>query len=66
MLHKNILLIRDENPFGNIYNELKLSFNEIEVKVKDIITERVLVEVEKYNQKAMDHAIVNALQGKEI
>ena len=60
MLHKQILLVRDENAFGNIYNELKLSFDQLEVSVKDIICERIFQEVEKYNQKALnyEHALV--------
>lgn len=60
MLHEQILLIRDENAFGSIYNELKLSFDKLAVTVRDIITERVYQEVEKYNNKAMnyEHALV--------
>jgi hypothetical protein len=52
MLHNNILKIRDENGLGDIYNELDLSFENAKVTIKDIITERVFQEVEKYNQKA--------------
>jgi len=64
MLHDNILKIRDENSIGEIYNELELSFDKIEVTVRDIITERVYQEVHKYNQKADDykHALVKPKQ----
>ena len=64
MLHDNILKIRDENSVGEIYHELELSFDKIEVTVKDIITERVYQEVHEYNQKAEDymHALVKPKQ----
>ncbi len=55
MLYENILLIRDDNGFGNIYNELNLSFKNLEVSIHDIITERVYQEVEMYNQQAQDY-----------
>ena len=55
MLHENILRIRDENGLGEIYHELELCFDKIEISVKDIITERVYQEVEKYNKKAADY-----------
>lgn len=60
MLHEQVLLIRDENAFGTIQNELKLSFDKLEVTVRDIITERVYQEVDKYNLKAMhyEHVLV--------
>lgn len=60
MLHEKILLVRDENAFGTVHNEFKLSFEQLEVTVRDIITQRVYLEVEKYNDKAMtyDHALV--------
>lgn len=55
MLHERILLVRDENGFGNVYNELQLGFDRIEVTVRDIITERVYQEVQKYNRQAFDY-----------
>lgn len=55
MLHENILRIRDENGLGEIYHELELRFDKVEVTVKDIIVERVYQEVEKYNKKAKDY-----------
>lgn len=60
MLHENILRIRDENNLGSIYNELNLSFDKIEVSIKDIITQRVFQEIEEYNKKAANykHALV--------
>lgn len=60
MLHENILLIRDESSFGDVYNELKLHFDKTQVSVKDIITERVFQEVKKYNDKTTEykHALV--------
>ncbi|MCW8999134.1 MAG: hypothetical protein OQK04_10495 [Kangiellaceae bacterium] len=45
-------MIRDENNLGKVYNELKLSFDKVEVTVKDIITERVYQEVSAYNERA--------------
>lgn len=51
MLHERILLVRDENAFGDIYNELRLGFEKIEVSVRHIITERVFQEIQKYNTK---------------
>ncbi|NQZ07993.1 MAG: hypothetical protein HRT35_12595 [Algicola sp.] len=50
-----MLLIRDENALGTVYNELKLSFDKVEVSVQDIITERVFQEVDKYNQQAQGY-----------
>ena len=63
MLHENILLVRDENALGTVYNELKLSFDKVEVSVQDIITERVFQEVEKYNQQAdaYQHGLVQPI-----
>jgi len=52
MLHNTILKIRDENGTGNIYHELELRFDKIEVTIRDIIRERVYLEIEKYNKKA--------------
>lgn len=52
MLHNTILKIRDENSRGEIYHELELRFDKVNVTVEDIITERVYQEVEKYNKKA--------------
>ncbi|MFT6153762.1 MAG: hypothetical protein ACJA1X_001107 [Bermanella sp.] len=55
MLHENTLLIRDENSFGSVYNELKLSFDKVQVSIQDIITERVYQEVVKYNHRAPEY-----------
>jgi len=55
MLHENTLLIRDENSFGSVYNELKLSFDKVQVSIQDIITERVYQEVVKYNHRAAEY-----------
>src|SRR5574343_252950 len=55
MLHERIVLIRDENALGSIYNEFKLSFDKVEVSVRDIINERVYREVSNYNQRAGDY-----------
>ena len=55
MLHERIVLIRDENALGSIYNEFKLSFDKVEVSVRDIITERVYREVTEYNQRASQY-----------
>jgi len=64
MLHENILIIRDENNLGKVFNEIKLSFDKVEVTVKDIISERVFQEVEAYNKRAKGYQ--NALvQPKE-
>ena len=55
MLHERIVLVRDENALGSIYNEFQLSFNKVEVSARDIITERVYQEVTCYNEKAADY-----------
>ena len=55
MLHERIVLIRDENALGSIYNEFKLSFDKVEVSVRDIITQRVFREVMQYNQRASEY-----------
>ena len=38
MLHGNILRIRDENPFGTVYHELQLNFEQPQVSVEDIFS----------------------------
>lgn len=60
MLHNNILQIRDESNLGNVYNEMQLHFVNVEVSVEDIIRERVIQEVEHYNEKVntYKHALV--------
>jgi hypothetical protein len=55
MLHENTLLIRDENSFGSVFNELKLNFDKVQVSIQDIITERVYQEVVKYNHRAAEY-----------
>lgn len=45
------LTIKDESPDGKLLQELILNFETEVVTVKDIITERVLQEVEEYNKK---------------
>ena len=65
MLHKEILLIRDENPYGETYRELKLSFDSLEVSVRDIITERVYQDVANYNLKANHHKYTLLVTPKE-
>lgn len=52
MLHSNIIRIRDENMSGQVFNELELEFNSINISIRDIITERVFREVTKYKTKA--------------
>lgn len=68
MLHANVLQIRDENGFGNIFNELQLRFDRVEVSVKDIITERVMQEVALYNQRAADrkYALVQPTEQEQL
>jgi len=55
MLHENILIIRDENGLGNVYHEMEFSFDKVKVSIRDIITERIYQEVEKYNQQAANY-----------
>ncbi len=55
MLATHVLHIRDENAFGTVANELKISFDRVRVSVKDIITERVTQEVVQYNRKAAEY-----------
>ncbi len=52
MLHENILHICDENGLGTIFNEWQMSFDRVEVSVRDVITERVMQEVIRYNLSA--------------
>ena len=54
-MQENVLLVRDENELGKIHHTLQLKFNQATVSVRDIITERVFHEVEKYNQKSIDY-----------
>jgi hypothetical protein len=46
-----LLTIKDETFAGKILQEIALEFATDSVSVKEIITERVLQEVENYNQK---------------
>ena len=52
MLHSNLLIIRDDDGTGRIFNELELKFDRLEVTIRDIIVERVYAEVTLYNKKA--------------
>ena len=45
------ITIKDETFTGKILNEISLNFEDESVTVKDIIEQRVLQEVEIYNQK---------------
>ena len=64
------LLIRDENAFGTVANELKIRFDRVRVTVRDIITERVTQEVVNYNRKAAeygaDHARFHLVQPTDL
>ncbi|NTS76227.1 hypothetical protein HR060_05040 [Catenovulum sp. SM1970] len=46
------LKMRDESSSGQIYQEFELSFEHIQISVKDLIVERVYQEVIAFNQKA--------------
>jgi len=46
-----LLTIKDETFAGKILHEIGLEFASDSVSIKEIITERVLQEVESYNQK---------------
>ncbi|MBO9489789.1 hypothetical protein J7384_05390 [Endozoicomonas sp. G2_1] len=52
--------IKDENGFGQVYQELELSFDRIQITVKDLIVERVYQEVVQYNEKQQSsrHSLV--------
>lgn len=65
MLHENILMVRDENGLGTIFHELRLSFDRVEVSVRDVITERVIQEVARYNQSMSDYRH-NLVQPTEV
>jgi len=52
MLTEAILRIRDENGIGGIFNEFDLHFRNVKITIRDIITERVHLEVKRYNKKA--------------
>jgi len=45
------IAIKDENFSGSIIHEINLDFQQENVTVRDIITQRVIHEVENYNQK---------------
>ncbi len=45
------IAIKDENFSGSIIHEINLDFQQENVTVQDIITQRVIHEVENYNQK---------------
>ncbi|RZJ28593.1 MAG: hypothetical protein EOO48_09465 [Flavobacterium sp.] len=53
------ITIKDETFAGKILNEIELQFASEAVTVKDIITRRVIQEVENYNAKA--NGIFNGL-----
>jgi hypothetical protein len=55
MLHNNILRVRDESATGNVLNEFDLSFDRITISIRDVITERVLLEIQRYNTEASEY-----------
>jgi len=67
VLHENILYIRDENAIGDVYHKLKLSFAMPRVTVREIIAERVRIEVDAYNSKTHEymHTLVKPSEAEE-
>lgn len=49
-----LLTITDETFSGTITNELNIEFSQSEITVKDLIEQRVLQEVDKYNKRVLD------------
>lgn len=49
------LKIKDETAAGKVYHEINLSFTSEIVTVKDIITARVIAEVQTYNDKLPEY-----------
>lgn len=49
------IAIKDENFSGSIIQEINLYFQQENVTVRDIITQRVIQEVENYNQKLPEY-----------
>jgi hypothetical protein len=49
------IAIKDENFSGSIIHEINLDFQQENVTVRDIITQRVIQEVENYNQKLPEY-----------
>jgi hypothetical protein len=49
------IAIKDENFSGSIIQEINLYFQQENVTVRDIITQRVIHEVENYNQKLPEY-----------
>jgi len=49
------IAIKDENFSGSIIHEINLDFQQENVTVRDIITQRVIHEVENYNQKLPEY-----------
>ena len=49
-----ILTITDETFSGTVTNEIKIEFDQVEIKVKDLIEQRVSQEVAKYNNRVIE------------
>jgi hypothetical protein len=49
------LHIKDETATGTVLNELDISFNNSLTTVKEIITKRVIAEVESYNNRLPEY-----------
>lgn len=49
------ITIKDENFTGAVLNELLLEFQEEKVSIRHIITERVLCEVKRYNDRVTEY-----------
>lgn len=49
-----LLTITDETFSGTVTNELNIEFHQEEITVKDLIEQRVLQEVEKYNKRVIE------------
>lgn len=68
MLTSNILRIRDETAMGQIIHEFDLFLSTPQASVKEIIAERVKLEVESYNntKKAIDHSFFEVDKVEQI
>ena len=67
MLHETQIQVRDKTNLGEAYHELMLSFTAPKITVRELIAERVRMEVDQYNNSAQDylHTLVRPSEAEE-
>ena len=67
MLHEMQIQIRDETNLGEAYHEMMLSFTTPKITIRELISERVRMEVDQYNNRAQDylHTLVRPSEAEE-